>query len=941
MTIMTNDTQYNNLTDFLAKHTANAKAGEGGVITHTRIGSTDLQIYGGKYIIPQDELPRFYELYYDYIYNKCKKEYLTEKQMGLAMAVDFDFRYNNDVTTRQHSAEHICDMICEYLTVLKSCFVFNVDTKFDVYVFEKPNVNTTSKDITKDGIHMLIGLQVDFVMQTLIREKMLAILPNIWDNLPIVNSWDSVLDAGISKGDTNWQLYGSRKPGNEAYELTHHFVITLDPADNEFQMDEQNVKHFNLKDNFAKLSVQYNKHPKLNVNPKIMDEYNKRSQTPKIKKPKTGVKVRVIDEEDAEEEEGEISLNDIKDKETLDKAIDIMLRKFKHIDRKLYELHHFTQELPEKYYAPGSHQYNRQVAFALKHTDERLFLSWVKLRSKADDFDYNDIPNLYGLWKKFHLSNQEGKQVTKRSIIYWLQKDNREGYYRVKKTTTDYYLDMVFKSQTEVDTAILLDNLYGDEYVCVSYEKKCGVWYHFKNDRWRQDKGLTLRSKISDHLYELFAEKEDMYFAELKEYQGDENDNRKVYLNKLLKNIGEMKIRLKKTGFKDCVMREASEKMFDSEFIKNMDQNKFLMCFENGVVDFKNKVFREGYPEDCITKCTRINYIPYKEALETHKEAVEEIKLFLKRLFPIEDLHNYMVDHLASVLIGANQNQTFNVYHGSGSNGKSVLTDFMTAMLGDYKGVVPITLVTENRTKIGSHSDEIIKLKGVRYAVMQEPSKGVKLNEGIMKELTGGDPIQARGIWSESEVFDPQFSLVVCTNNLFDIESNDDGTWRRIRKCDFPSKFIDDGEEHNHDTHYVYLKDKTIKERFPKLAPILASMLVERVFETNGIVQDCETVMKASSKYRKTQDHINAFLKEKIVKTGLPSDRIKKTELVQEFKKWFEESQGSRKSATKGEELYEALNKMFKTTPKSTGWHGLKILYPQDEADPNEIAVQL
>jgi putative DNA primase/helicase len=96
---------------------------------------------------------------------------------------------------------------------------------------------------------------------------------------------------------------------------------------------------------------------------------------------------------------------------------------------------------------------------------------------------------------------------------------------------------------------------------------------------------------------------------------------------------------------------------------------------------------------------------------------------------------------------------------------------------------------------------------------MQEPSKGVKLNEGIMKELTGGDPIQARGLYSESEIFEPQFSLVVCTNNLFDIESNDDGTWRRIRKCDFLSKFIDEGESYNDETPYIFPKDKSLKDK--------------------------------------------------------------------------------------------------------------------------------
>ena len=59
-----------------------------------------------------------------------------------------------------------------------------------------------------------------------------------------------------------------------------------------------------------------------------------------------------------------------------------------------------------------------------------------------------------------------------------------------------------------------------------------------------------------------------------------------------------------------------------------------------------------------------------------------------------------------------------------------------------------------------------------------EPSKGDKINEGIMKEITGGDPIQGRALFKDTNIFVPQFKLVVCTNTLFEISSNDDGTWR-------------------------------------------------------------------------------------------------------------------------------------------------------------------
>jgi putative DNA primase/helicase len=259
----------------------------------------------------------------------------------------------------------------------------------------------------------------------------------------------------------------------------------------------------------------------------------------------------------------------------------------------------------------------------------------------------------------------------------------------------------------------------------------------------------------------------------------------------------------------------------------------------------------------------------------------------------------------------------------------------MSLTLGEYKGTVPITLVTDSRGKIGGTSDEVLKLKGVRYAVMQEPTKGVKLNEGIMKELTGGDPLQARGLYSESETFEPQFNLVVCTNSLFDIESNDDGTWRRIRKCDFKSKFVNEGETYNDETQFTFVKDRNLKDKLPQFAPVFASMLVNRAYETDGIVEDCDIVMQASNKYRNAQDHITAFIEEMIIVTDDTKDVINKKGLMQGFKQWFEINLGSRK-VPKAEEVYEAMNKKKVKISKDNKWHSVKFREPETEDNDEE-----
>ncbi len=925
---MTSTHNYRDLTDFLINHNANKMNAP---TTHTRIGDKTSNIYGGNYHIPQEEKALFYKLYYEHVFDKRKAEYLTETQIENGpLLVDFDFRYDYDVNQRQHSKEHIQDIITLHLDELKEFFIFEENRPFYVYVMEKPHVNRVQEDnITKDGIHFYFGIQIDTTMQVMLREKMLKKIGDYID-LPIINTWDKVLDDGIAKRCVNWQLYGSRKPHNEAYELTQQFEIAYDKTDGEFMMREMSIKDFDIEHNLITLSSQNESNPKFEINPKILDEYNKNLgivgvKSPKIRKTASKTKITLLVEDD-EDAESSISLEEITNAEILKRAVDNIMKNLKTSEYYIKETHDYTQILPSKYYEPGSHLLNRTVAFALKHTDEKLFLSWIMLRSKASDFDYSTIPELYISWKNHfnrRTSNSEG--VTRKTIMYWAKQDAYDEYIKVKNNTIDYFIEETLITTTEFDLATVLYNMFKDKYVCCSITNK--TWYVFKNHKWETDQGQSLRLAISKEMHKIYQEKGEKCQNELQYL--DPNDDKKDFIQKKIGKLAEVSVKLKRTNDKNNIMREAMELFYDGEFIKNMDANPYLMCFSNGVVDFKNKVFRQGNPQDYITKSTGVPYIPFDKTNEEQVEMKNDIEKFMSQLFPVETLKKYMWEHLASCLIGVNPNQTFNIYRGSGSNGKSKLTDLMGFALGGYKGTVPITLVTEKRNGIGGTSSEVIQLKGVRYAVMQEPSKDVKLNEGIMKELTGGDPIQARALWSESEIFIPQFKLVVGTNSLFEINSNDDGTWRRIRIVDFMSKFVSPGEQHNHDTQYIFPKDKTVEDKLKIWAPLFATLLVEKAFETEGIVNDCDIVLASSNKYRQNQDHIAAFVSEMIVKTDIATDRVGKTGLMEHFKLWFQNNQGMRK-IPKGAELYEFMEKKFGKA-NSKGWSGIKFVEPEGE----------
>ena len=282
---------------------------------------------------------------------------------------------------------------------------------------------------------------------------------------------------------------------------------------------------------------------------------------------------------------------------------------------------------------------------------------------------------------------------------------------------------------------------------------------------------------------------------------------------------------------------------------------------------------------------------------------------------------------------------------------KSKLVDLMTKCLGDYKHTVPITLVTSTRPSLGGTSSEVAQLKGIRYAVMQEPSENDELNEGILKELTGGDPIQGRALYKDMETFIPQFTLVVCCNERIKIKAMDDGTWRRVREVPFEAKFVDypNTEENpnnndefpfgwdikNGDCPYQFKIDRKLDQKFEKWAPVFTSMLVSIAYKTGGIVDDhdCKKVMEASKDYRESQDFVAQFVKEKIVK-GDKDDQLKYRDVNEEWKEWCNEKNIDKNSRPKHEKVHRAISRKIKQTyNKNKGWLGWKIFY---ENDPEE-----
>ena len=116
--------------------------------------------------------------------------------------------------------------------------------------------------------------------------------------------------------------------------------------------------------------------------------------------------------------------------------------------------------------------------------------------------------------------------------------------------------------------------------------------------------------------------------------------------------------------------------------------------------------------------------------------------------------------------------------------------------------------------------------------------------------------------------------------------------------------------------------------KFPIWAPVFISMLIERAFKTNGLVNICQAVKASSSSYRNTQDYYSEFVFYKVKKTA--GGKIKETSLYEVFKIWFQLHHG--KNVPKGRDLFEFMNKKFGKKQRGI-WNNVSIIY--DEFDPS------
>lgn len=278
----------------------------------------------------------------------------------------------------------------------------------------------------------------------------------------------------------------------------------------------------------------------------------------------------------------------------------------------------------------------------------------------------------------------------------------------------------------------------------------------------------------------------------------------------------------------------------------SFDSDKNLLNLNNLTYDLINHRVKKHSQDDNLTIISPYKYEPMAKCPQWEK--------FLKQIFNNDDsLIRYIQESIGYTLTGETRLQCFYFLHGDGSNGKSVFAEILNRLCSGYATKIKIETLMEKDYNSGGEnaSPEIAKLRGKRLVIASEIKITHKLNESLIKDLTGGDSISARHLYQDSFVFTPQAKLWLYGNHKPIIKGTDNGIWRRMKCIPFNVIF----SESQKDTMLV---DKLSNE----LSGILNWSLegLKRLQKSEYKIIEPKAVLDAVNDYRSEMDIIGQFI---------------------------------------------------------------------------------
>lgn len=245
---------------------------------------------------------------------------------------------------------------------------------------------------------------------------------------------------------------------------------------------------------------------------------------------------------------------------------------------------------------------------------------------------------------------------------------------------------------------------------------------------------------------------------------------------------------------------------------------------------------------------------------------------FLGQVFNNDkSLIEYIQTAIGYSLTGKTTEQVFFFLYGTGKNGKSVFCNILERLCGDYTvRMASDSLMLRYQTQAAS--SDIARLAGARIAIASEVSESARLNEGLVKDLTGNDKITARFQRENEFEFRPQLKLWMYGNHKPIIPSGGDfSIFRRVRLIPFLVTFEK--------------QDKELTEKLMREINGIFNWAIEgaQKWQQHGLPQ-CKVIDDATEEYKNEQDTLKTWAEECTVKGKEMRTSFKA--IMQSYKEW-------------------------------------------------------
>jgi putative DNA primase/helicase len=437
-----------------------------------------------------------------------------------------------------------------------------------------------------------------------------------------------------------------------------------------------------------------------------------------------------------------------------------------------------------------------------------------------DNFDVDEIETQWSDWIKRKLAGKTGYTF---GTVRW-HAENGEAVSNPADGVSEIKNQKILGDR---QNATLFAAKYRGEFM---YVWGLGHWYRWDRVVWREciaGEETAAAKAISD----LIA---DTAVIALKE----DSQNARPLLMHALKAQNSPHIR-------SMVELARSEPSMSERNVSNLNRDPYLLGVKNGVVDLRVGTLVNPDPAMLITKQCNANFVKNSDC--------DLWIQFLNQIFSDPETIESLQRIIGYTFTGSTIEEIMVICHGYGANGKSVMSNVLQKIAGDYGKTGSSNLLKARKDDDTGPRPDIASLCGARFVSVNEMQSGDYLDEQAVKILASREEISARHLYQNEFSYTPTAVIWLKTNHKPIIKGEDDGIWRRLVLLPFDRKFA----EHE--------RDRNLEEKLMAQADGILEWIIDGAVKwyASGLKLSPQIICQ-SSLYRTESDLLGQFFEDEI-----------------------------------------------------------------------------